>query len=188
MLLLIVSIVEACPTDRCLLYLLFFVAGLVILLVSLYKGRHPWDVGLDRYDTPQALEDPSIPIEAMNEMSGHLFRRDYLAAHQCMLRHTNWFYTHRFHLPSDFAHLWLMIRTKINRMVAVEKWPQEWAQRDLEQLRDETVQLLNQTMNLFSEFYDFDEMSEEGTVVIDMPQSTRSISAPSDRNLSSMRS
>ena len=181
MLIVFAAVAEKTPTDQWLLSLLGIITGVLGLLIMLYRGRHPWDVGVDRYKQ-EKLTDLNIPIEALSEMSGHLFRRDYYAAHKAMLAHTNWFFTRRSQLPADFANTWLMIRSKINRMVAVEQWVQEWAKKDLEEMRQETLQLVDRATQLFIDEFDLEENEE------DFDQSTRVILAPNERILSSMHS
>jgi len=72
----------------------------------------------------------------------YLRGRDYYAAYECMLRHTNWFFVHRSQLPVEFSHVWLMLRNRVNRMLTIHRWPQDWAQRDLEYLREEALRLV----------------------------------------------
>lgn len=157
------------------------VGGFLGFVVFLFHGRHPWELNCERYDQPSAT-DVRIPHAALQMLKTHLDESNPCSAYQCMVAHGNWFFLHRHNLPPEFAHLWLVIRTRVNRMVHFHGRKQDWAERDFEKLRQETLHLVEKACLILEPSLDFEE--EFATE----DQSVRTISAPIDRNLVSMRS
>lgn len=174
-------------TDCAILVLLGIIAMIIGLVAALYKGRHPRDVRVERYRDGHRMDDPVIPWKVLGEVQDCLRKADYDGAHTCMLTHTNWFFLHRLYLPAEFSNLWLVLRNRVNRMMTVHKWPQDWAQRDVERMRTEALRLVEKAIAVLGEL-PAPEAVEEVFEEVPFPQSVRTMSAPSDRSLSSMRS
>ncbi|MBN1268260.1 MAG: hypothetical protein JXB04_01620 [Kiritimatiellae bacterium] len=177
-------VIAVVTADTALTCLLCVLGMLSLVVLALFNGRQPRDVRVMRYRQAERLEDDGVALDVLAEINECLRRGDFHTAHQYILSHTNWFFLQRLYLPEGFSNAWLMLRHRVNRILTVQRWPHDWAQRDVARLCEECLRLVSTAAEALGGFPAAEELAEAE----EDPQSVRTMSAPSERNLSSMRS
>jgi hypothetical protein len=139
-------LILAAASDTTLLVLLCIMGVLALMVFALFNGRNPAQLSLDRHRVLHQLDDDSVALDVLAQIDECLRRLDYRTAHEYMLSHTNWFFLHRQYLPVEFSNTWLMLRNRVNRMLTVHGWPHDWAKRDLDRLREESLRLIEKAV------------------------------------------
>ena len=162
------------------LHILFGVfLGISALVVIVSGGKHPFENRLAKYSLDHSTEDIEVGIRGLRLLRKHIEAREYQSARDVLRLHSNWFYYHRHYLPTPVVDAWLLIRARVNRMLSLETRDTPEILREVEAMHQFALKKCADATAVLESF--LQETAYAG-------YEARTMSAPSARNLSSIRS
>lgn len=162
------------------LHILFGVfLGISALVVIVSGGKHPFENRLAKYSLDHSTEDIEVGIRGLRLLRTHIEAREYQSARDVLRLHSNWFYYHRHYLPMPVVDAWLLIRARVNRMLSLETRDTPEILREVEAMHQFALKKCADATAVMESF--LQETAYAG-------YEARTMSAPSARNLSSIRS